>query len=57
MLTTILEIFGLIIAFLVLAGLTRRYGSHALTNGWMSLEKADAVFPYWRKRQTSIEGK
>jgi hypothetical protein len=53
MLIFILEMIGVVLGFLVLAGLARRYGAHTLINGFMSPEKADAVFPYWRKHQPS----
>jgi hypothetical protein len=54
MLTDVLEIIGLIVGFLIFAGLVRRYGSHALINGFMSPEKADAVFPGWRKSEAAV---
>ena len=34
----------------VVSCLLRKFGSHTLINGYMSKEKADAVFPEWRKK-------
>jgi hypothetical protein len=48
-----LELIGIAIAMivigLIIAGCIRKWGSHTLINGFMSEEKADAVFPHWRK--------
>lgn len=36
---------------LVMAGLTRKLSSYSLLNGFMSKERADEVFPDWRKQE------
>lgn len=42
---------ALIAFWIVFAALIRKWGSHTLINGFMSKEKADAVFPEWRPKQ------
>jgi len=49
-------ILALIASFLF-ACLVRKFGSHTLLNGFMSKEKADDVFPEWRKQEKAEQDK
>ncbi|MCH9626574.1 MAG: hypothetical protein S4CHLAM2_01960 [Chlamydiales bacterium] len=40
-------------ACLVMAGLTRKFASYSLLNGFMSKEQADDLFSEWRKQEKS----